>query len=285
MKRSYRIICRILFYLFCIGFVWDGQFGTLWAAHSLRIKRYPLSLEKSERIIRELRSGGFPEVGLLFEMETTNINDLKKTKKQSSKISGKLFAKIAASEHLFRVELGTNIYLSTQDRKNFSKGSASFHILNQHDTFPNQQLLPPHLLVMNDLLMPFLQWDAEYYGMFRAQGRHAHRFRFSCAGKQVDVIYDASLGAVLQIEYFSSPRYCLIHPQGEIERTFKLLSFKKIKHTWLMKAVEIEDYKQKLKTRINFKQAAVEQKIPDDFFDKASALAPINDKFQNYAKM
>ncbi len=120
-----------------------------------------------------------------------------------------------------------------------------------------------------DLQMPFVFWDEfEYEGIFRVRGRPCHIFRMVPPASfreerpglsGVRMFLDAEFQALFRAES--------IGEDGEVERVFSVIDFKKVQDEWIVKTIDLRDERTRDKTRFRVNRAALHLDLADDVFD------------------
>ncbi len=118
-----------------------------------------------------------------------------------------------------------------------------------------------------EMLMPFLYWpEYVYEGSLRTRGRPAHNFiLYPPEGATVPanlaavrITLDADFRALLQVDYLDA--------SSQVIQSLRILSFKKIKNTWVIKSIDLVDQKNGRKTRFQVLAAAVDLQLPLEIF-------------------
>ncbi len=120
-----------------------------------------------------------------------------------------------------------------------------------------------------DIQMPFIYWqDHVYEGSTRMKGRSAHQLllyppedfseQYPDIGG-VRVTLDAEFSAMLKAE--------IISPDGELIKTFKINSVKKVNKEWIVKTIDLLDEKTRNKTRLKIVAAAVNLDLSESVFN------------------
>lgn len=136
-----------------------------------------------------------------------------------------------------------------------------------------------------DLVMPFAYWqDFDYEGTDRVKGRPAYIFLMQPPSSMlkefpdmgpVRIVLDANFNALLKAEWLDKNK--------SKKRSFKMLNFKKVSDQWIVKTVDLVDYKTHDKTRFEVTQAALNLNLsPQSYFEPESLNTlpnPIGDGF------
>jgi len=133
-------------------------------------------------------------------------------------------------------------------------------------------LADPLLYTPFDLQMNFIFWPKfKYEGPQRFRGRAAQTFQMippenlSSAIPQlgtVNLIMDDYYNAMLEAE--------LADKSGKILRAMKILDFQKVQGEYIIQRIDLVDDKTHDKTRFQVNAAAMNLRIPDDFFEPSA---------------
>ncbi|MBT4666458.1 MAG: hypothetical protein HOB63_08065 [Opitutae bacterium] len=121
-----------------------------------------------------------------------------------------------------------------------------------------------------DLMMPFVFWDAKYQKSGRVIGRPSHLFEFSPpawaseavpALKKIRLALDDVYEAPLRVEFFGR--------RGVPDKTFGLVSLKKVGETWIAKTLDFRDALTSSRTRFTVIAAATDLDLGREVFTPA----------------
>jgi len=130
-----------------------------------------------------------------------------------------------------------------------------------------QPLAPGMGHTLFDLMMPFVFWDAKYQKSGRVIGRPSHLFEFSPpawaseavpALKKIRLALDDVYEAPLRVEFFGR--------RGVPDKTFGLVSLKKVGETWIAKTLDFRDALTSSRTRFTVIAAATDLDLGREVF-------------------
>jgi hypothetical protein len=251
MLLPLRMIKFIVIFLSCFSATFCGAVPM---SRPKKSSLSPLTAQQLSEVVRKLKATNGLNCAFIFDLKTT------KNKKTEMK-ERKIYSRQNSDGINLRFNFGDRAFLLS--RSSNDEIFSSEKLINMKVDTP---LLPEHLLSFADIVMPFLEGNCECRHSKRVQGRNTHIIRFKGTGRIIDIAYDPAFEVILQVEYFDEKEKLL--------RTFKLLNFKKIQNTWLMKSIEIKDISADTTTQLIIKKVAVEQTIPENIFDKNSLEKP-----------
>lgn len=132
----------------------------------------------------------------------------------------------------------------------------------------NQPLWEGVIFTPFDLLRSFVYWPKyTYSGTKRVQGRPGHFFTMYPPGtvdniKAVNIALDMSYNFLLKTE--------IVDDSGNIARTFKLNSFKKVQGQYILKEADLVNETTRDKTRFEVKAAALGLDIDGEYFNPST---------------
>lgn len=125
-----------------------------------------------------------------------------------------------------------------------------------------------------DLVMPFAYWeDFEYEGSGRVKGRPAYTFLMKPPEAllkempslgPVRIVLDGHFNALLKAEWLDANK--------TRQRLFKMLNFKKVADQWIVKTIDLVDYKTRDKTRFDVVEAALNLQLNVQNYFTAQSL-------------
>ena len=137
-----------------------------------------------------------------------------------------------------------------------------------------------------DLLMPFVFWEAKYHNSGRVAGRPSHVFHFPCPSwvrhlkpewSYLTMALDHAYQAPLRVETFGN---------GYLpDKTFVLRSFKRIKSTWIVKAIDFKDRLSGSTTRFEITSAALDLDLEPSLFSPEGMMRSISVNLESYENL
>jgi hypothetical protein len=133
-----------------------------------------------------------------------------------------------------------------------------------------QPLVPGMGHTLFDLMMPFVFWDGKYQKSGRVIGRPSHLFEFSPPAwaseavptlKKIRLALDDVYEAPLRVEFFGR--------RGVPDKTFGLVSLKKVGETWIAKTLDFRDALTSSRTRFTVIAAATDLDLGREVFTPA----------------
>ena len=133
-----------------------------------------------------------------------------------------------------------------------------------------QPLVPGMGHRLFDIMMPFVFWDGKYQKSGRVVGRPSHLFEFSPpawasealpALRKVRLALDDVYEAPLRVEFFGR--------RGVPDKTFVLVSLKKVGETWIAKTLDFRDALTSSRTRFTVIAAATDLDLGRELFTPA----------------
>jgi hypothetical protein len=247
------------------------------ARHKKSSSLSPLTTQQLHETVQKLKVSNGLNCAFIFGLKTT----VAKTKEKEERTKDKMKEKEEGKLYSQQDSNGVKLRLDFDDRSFLCLGKSDDEIFCSEQSIKMTRDTPVcqgHLLSFADILMPFLEWQScEYRHSKRVQGRNTHIIRFKgTTGQLVDIAYDPVFEAILQFEYLDE--------KEKVQRTFKLLDFKKIQGVWLMKSIEIKDVPSNATTQLTIERVALEQTIPASTFDKNNLAKPSTDHL-TYAKI
>lgn len=125
-----------------------------------------------------------------------------------------------------------------------------------------------------ELQMDFLRWEeAVYEGPERLLGRPAHRFLLY-PPDQLENFPIAAVRLSVDEKFFAPLAAEFLDETGEILKSLKVASFKKIGEQWIVNRIDLVDQRSGDRTRLEITAAALDYRLPDDFFLPAKLSLP-----------
>ena len=133
-----------------------------------------------------------------------------------------------------------------------------------------QPLVPGMGHRLFDIMMPFVFWDGKYQKSGRVVGRPSHLYEFSPpvwasealpSLRNVRLALDDVYEAPLRVEFFGR--------RGVPDKTFVLVSLKKIGETWIAKTLDFRDALTSARTRFTVISAAIDLDLGMKLFTPA----------------
>ena len=133
-----------------------------------------------------------------------------------------------------------------------------------------QPLVPGMGHRLFDIMMPFVFWDGKYQKSGRVVGRPSHLFEFSPpawasealpALRKIRLALDDVYEAPLRVEFFGR--------RGVPDKTFVLVSLKKVGETWIAKTLDFRDALTSSRTRFTVIAAATDLDLGRELFTPA----------------
>jgi len=133
-----------------------------------------------------------------------------------------------------------------------------------------QPLVPGMGHRLFDIMMPFVFWDGKYQKSGRVVGRPSHLFEFSPpawasealpALRKIRLALDHVYEAPLRVEFFGR--------RGVPDKTFVLVSLKKVGETWIAKTLDFRDALTSSRTRFTVLAAATDLDLGRELFTPA----------------
>lgn len=131
-----------------------------------------------------------------------------------------------------------------------------------------EPLIPGFTYSAFDLQMPFLFWDDyEYEGAQRLRGRPAHLFlmkpppsvqKAAPELQAIRIAVDEDYHALLRVDW--------INQDDAVEKSYRILNFKRVDGQWLVKSIDLVDETAREKTRLRILSAAVRQELDESNF-------------------
>lgn len=126
-----------------------------------------------------------------------------------------------------------------------------------------------------DILMPFLHWeDANYVGPDKEKSRPVQVFDISPPSEQIVKNMPESVKISIDDDY-NAMVACRYFINGEIEKEFKIISYKKVQDQWIIKSTDLRDNTTKDKTRLRIFEAAMNLKLDSLLFHPDYLKQPI----------
>lgn len=139
-----------------------------------------------------------------------------------------------------------------------------------------EPLIPGFAYSAFDLQMPFLFWeDYDYEGAERLRGRPAHLFLMKPPPSIQAAAPDlAAIRIAVDEDYHALLRVEWINREGAVERSYRILNFKRVDDQWLVKSIDLVDETTREKTRLRILSAAMRLELDPKNFTVESLNEP-----------
>jgi len=118
-----------------------------------------------------------------------------------------------------------------------------------------------------DLLMPFTRWaNTAYEGSLRVRGRPAHAFLFFPPEEDPRYADVAAVRVTLDEDFLALLEADIIGQEGNVLRTLRMTSFKKVEEQWLVRRLEIVDRTSGERLRWDLEAVDLDVALPESGF-------------------
>lgn len=137
-----------------------------------------------------------------------------------------------------------------------------------------KELIPGIVYRPFDILMPFIYWENyTYLGTDKVKSRPVQRFQMNKPQAAPDLWPD-SVVASIDDDYQAMVESEMISG-GVVQKTFKIISYKKVQDHWIVKSTDLVDETTGDKTRMRVVEAAMGQKLGSSIFDPTQISKPL----------